>query len=182
MKSISLLLYYVFFRHLPSTYFPMGRLFNWLRVSCLKRIIVVGKNNVIQSGFRFGLKDTVKIGNNCQINEDVYIQSAVIGDHVLIAQHVALLAVTHNFENLDMPILEQGSTKPNPVVVEDKVWIGRNVIVMPGIRLGKGSIIGAGAVVTKSVPAYAIVGGVPAKVLKYRNGAYAPPAGDHVSG
>ncbi|WP_374754826.1 DapH/DapD/GlmU-related protein [Dyadobacter psychrophilus] len=68
-----------------------------------------------------------------------------------------------------MPIILQGSTKPNPVRLEDDVWIGRNVILMPGIVIGKGAIIGAGAVVTKDVPQYAIMGGVPAKLIRYRN-------------
>ena len=169
MKPFFLLLYFMFFKQLPSSYFPMGTLFNWLRVSCLRRIIPIGTNVIIQTGFRFGMKDVVKIGNNCQINEHVYIQSAIIGDDVLIAQHVALLAVTHNHEDINVPISAQGSTAPDPVIVENQVWIGRNVIVMPGIRLGKGSIIGAGAVVTKSVPPFAIMGGVPAKIIRYRN-------------
>jgi len=109
------------------------------------------------------------IGKHCQVNEDVYIQSAIIGDYVMIAQHVAILAVTHNFDRIDVPIILQGSTKVKPVIINDDVWIGRNVVIMPGITIGKGVIVGAGAVVTKDIPDYAIVGGVPAKLLRYRN-------------
>ncbi|RYE29894.1 MAG: acyltransferase [Sphingobacteriales bacterium] len=112
----------------------------------------------------------MKIGNYCEVNENVYIQSAIIGDHVLIAPNVALLSVTHNYDDLELPILEQGFTEPRPVIIEDKVWIGRNVIVMPGIKLGKGCIVGAGAVVTKDVDPFTIVGGIPAKMLKFRPG------------
>lgn len=168
MRKILLLLYYLIFKNLPSSYFPMGKLFNFLRVATLKKIIVMGENNTVQSGFRFGMRDVIVIGNNCQINEDVYIQSARIGDYVLIAQNVSILAVTHNFESLDIPVMLQGSTPPQPVIIEDNVWLGRNVIVMPGIVIEKGAIVGAGAVVTKNVPANAIVGGVPAKIIRYR--------------
>lgn len=169
MKRILLFSYFLIFRNLPSSYFPMGRLFNSLRVGVLRKLVTVGKNNVIQKGFRFGMKDILTIGDNCQINEDVYIQSAIIGNYVLIAQNVSLLAVTHKFDSIDVPVIMQGSTKPDPVIIEDDVWIGRNVVVMPGIRLGKGSIVGTGAVVTKNVSPYAIVGGVPAKIIRYRN-------------
>ncbi|RYZ99536.1 MAG: acyltransferase [Sphingobacteriaceae bacterium] len=169
MRKIFLLLYYVLIRNLPSSYFPMGKVFNALRVGILKKIIKVGAGNTIQTGFRFGMKDVVIIGDNCQINEDVYIQSARIGNYVLIAQNVAILAVTHNFDRLDIPIIQQGSTKPDPVTIEDDVWIGRNVIVLPGVTIGKGAIIGASAVVTKDVAPNAIVGGVPAKLIRYRS-------------
>jgi maltose O-acetyltransferase len=167
-KNLLLILYYAFLRFLPASYYPLGRLFNKLRVAGLRGIIGIGKKTIIQPGFRFGLKNSVQIGNHCQINEDVYIQSATIGNYVLIAQKVALLAVTHKFGNMEVPIVLQGSTDVNPVIVEDDVWIGRNVVVMPGIRIAKGAIVGAGAVVTKDIPAYAIAGGVPAKVIRFR--------------
>ena len=63
----------------------------------------------------------------------------------------------------------QGSTEPQKVTIESDVWIGARVIILPGVTIGKGAILAAGAVVTKDVPDYAVVGGVPAKVLKYRN-------------
>lgn len=168
MRKIWLLVYYCFIKQLPSNYFPLGNFFNFLRVGTIKKLVTVGKSTVIQTGFRFGMKDVIKIGSNCQINEDVYIQSAIIGDYVLIAQRVAILAVTHNFSSKEIPIIQQGSAKADPVIIEDNVWISRNVVVMPGIRLGTGSIVGAGAVVTKDVPPYAIVGGVPAKIIRFR--------------
>jgi acetyltransferase-like isoleucine patch superfamily enzyme len=168
MRNFFLIIYYLIAKHLPSNYFPMGAFFNSLRIFILKNIISIGNKTVIQSGFRFGLKETLIIGSNCEINENVYIQSAVIGNFVLIAQNVSLLATTHNFRKKDVPIIQQGFTKNNPVIVEDDVWIGRNVIVLPGIRLGKGAIVGAGAVVTKDVSSYSIVGGIPAKIIGER--------------
>ena len=168
-KKLLLFLYYCFIRFLPSSYFPFGRYFNAIRVFVLKGLMQIGKNTFVQSGFRFGMKEMIIIGNDCQINENVYIQSAVIGNYVLIAQNVAILAVTHNFLSISIPIIEQGATLVNPVIIEDDVWIGRNVIIMPGITIKNGAIVGAGAVVTKDVAAYAIVGGVPAKIIRFRN-------------
>lgn len=168
MKKLSLLIFYLFARHLPATYFPLGKLFNSIRVSVLRRIFSIGDHTVIQPGFRFGMKGSLKIGKHCQVNEDVYIQSAEIGDYVLIAQRVAILSVTHRMDRTDMYIKMQGSTESRAVIIEDDVWLGRNVVVMPGIRIGTGAVVGAGAVVTKDVPPYAIVGGVPAKLIRYR--------------
>lgn len=168
MRKLSLLLFYLFARHLPATYFPLGKFFNAIRIGLLRNIFSVGEQTVIQTGFRFGMKGVLKIGKHCQINEDVYIQSAEIGDYVLIAQRVAILSVTHRMDRLDVSIKMQGATDSEPVKIESDVWIGRNAVIMPGIRIGKGAVVGAGAVVTKDVPAYAIVGGVPAKIIKYR--------------
>jgi acetyltransferase-like isoleucine patch superfamily enzyme len=168
MKYIFLILYYGIAKRLPDDYFPLGRVFNYIRVILLKKIIKVGSDTVIQSGFQFGLKETLVIGNHCKINQNVYIQSAVVGNYVLIAQNVSLLGNTHIFSNREIPIIQQGFTAVTPVIIEDDVWIGRNATVLPGIRLGKGAIIGAGAVVTKNVDPYTIVGGVPAKIINKR--------------
>ncbi len=111
----------------------------------------------------------ITIGRNCRINENVFIQQATIGNNVLIAPNVAILSVSHNHENLEIPIVDQGDTAPNPPTIEDGVWLGRNVVVMPGIIIGEGAIVGAGAVVTKNVEPYTVVGGVPAKFIKSRN-------------
>lgn len=168
MKNIYLFAYYILASHLPSSYFPLGRIFNDFRVGVLKKLVKIGSANVIQQNFRFGNKGVLQIGNNCRINENVYIQSAVIGNNVLIAPNVAILASSHNFERTDIPIVEQGDTEIKTVIVEDNVWLGRNVIVMPGITIGSGAIVGAGSVVTKDISPYSIVAGVPARLIRKR--------------
>lgn len=168
MKKLFLLLYFLIGKHLPSSYYPMGKFFNWIRVSLLKKSITIGDKTLVQTGFRFGLKGKIIIGKECRINENVYIQSAIIGNYVLLAPNVAILASSHIYTDKTIPIIQQGDTTICPVIIEDDVWIGRNAIIMPGIRIGKGAIIGAGAVVTKNIPSEAIAGGVPAIVLKYR--------------
>jgi acetyltransferase-like isoleucine patch superfamily enzyme len=168
-KKICLLIYYIIAIRLPNSYFPFGHFFCSFRVFILRGIIPIGKNTRIERRFSFGMKDDIQIGHHSQINEDVYIQSAIIGNYVLIAQRVTILSVTHKFDSIEIPIIKQGSTQAQPVIIEDDVWIGRNVVIMPGVKLGKSSIIGTGAIVTKDVPQYAIVVGVPAKVIRYRN-------------
>ncbi len=69
----------------------------------------------------------------------------------------------------DIPISLQGYRPERAVTISDDVWIGRNAVVLPGVTIGRGAIVGAGAVVTHSVPDYAIVAGVPAKILRFRN-------------
>jgi maltose O-acetyltransferase len=100
---------------------------------------------------------------------------AFIGNDVLIAPNVAIMRGQKIFSRTDIPMIEQGGSgeasvvKPSQIArIQDDVWIGRNAIIMEGLEIGKGAIIGAGAVVTKSVPPYAIVGGVPAKIIKFR--------------
>lgn len=111
----------------------------------------------------------IKIGPNCQINENVFLQGGIIGSNVMIAPNVAILNKSHKFQAINIPMVKQGNTIEKNPIIQDDVWIGRNAIILPGIIIGRGSIIGAGAVVTKNVEAYTIVGGVPAKILKRRN-------------
>lgn len=104
--------------------------------------------------------DHTRIGLHCTI-----IGPVTIGNHVNLAQSITVTALNHNFEDQQQRIDEQGiSTKP--VVIGDDVWIGANAVILPGVTVGSHSVIAAGAVVTKDVPAHTLVAGVPAKVVK----------------
>ena len=74
----------------------------------------------------------------------------------------------HKFEDADKFIIDQGYKEEQNVLIGDDVWIGRRVMIMPGSRIGNGCVVAAGAIVTKNIPDYAVVGGVPAKIIKYR--------------
>ena len=107
--------------------------------------------------------DNSGVGIRCEVNGPV-----TIGANVMMGPEVVIYTQTHKYDRTDIPMCEQGSTEPCEVVIEDDVWLGRRAIIMPGVRIGKGSIIGAGAVVTKDVPPYSVVGGVPARVIRTR--------------
>lgn len=114
----------------------------------------------------------ISIGNNFSMNYNSCLNSAeggeiIIGENVLIAQNVVLRASDHNFENTEIPINKQGHINGR-IIIEDNCWIAANAVITSNVTIGAHSIVGAGAVVTKNVEQYSIVGGVPAKLIKKR--------------
>jgi len=113
----------------------------------------------------------VSVGDNCYIGTGAqfYPWNAPItlGNNVLIAAGVRMITRKHGFAEIDHPMGAQGYTNA-PIVVEDDVWIGFGTVVLPGVTIGRGSIVGAGAVVTRDVEPYSIVGGVPARLIRRR--------------
>ena len=169
MKRIYLIVYYMIISKLPNSRFC--KVFNTIRVWYVSKILKIMRYNsksFIENRIFISDAKNVSIGIECQINENVFIQGAKIGDHVMIAPNTVILTSTHNFSRTDIPMIHQGATKEIFSTIEDDVWIGRNVVIMPGIRIGKGSIIAAGAIVTKDVEEYSIIGGVPAKLIRKR--------------
>ena len=113
---------------------------------------------------RVSLGDYSGIGVNARING-----TCTIGHHVMMGVDVVVITRNHAFGRTDIPMMDQGFEEEQPVVIEDDVWIGDRVMILPGVTVGHGSILAAGAVVTHDVPAFSIVGGVPARVIKMRN-------------
>lgn len=113
----------------------------------------------------------IEIGNNSFIGSYSVIganELVKIGANVMIAQAVSIRDTDHAFSDLTIPMIEQGISTA-PVIIEDDVWVGYGAVITKGVRIGKGSIIAANAVVTKDVEPYSIMGGVPARLLKKRN-------------
>ena len=127
----------------------------------------------VQIGWSFAPMNpqNIVIGDNVFISHHVnltaHTSKITIKNNVLIGEFTTITTTNHKFDRLDIPINQQGYTV-HPVMIEDDVWIGAHVVILSGVTIGKGVIVGAGAVVTKDIPAYAIVGGVPAKTIKYR--------------
>ena len=110
----------------------------------------------------------VRMGRNCSINPMAYLQGEIsLGNDVRIAPKANLIAENHAHQDIFLPITAQGLTAQG-ISVEDDVWIGAQAIVLDGVHIGAHSIVAAGAVVTKDVPEYTIVGGNPARILKNR--------------
>jgi acetyltransferase-like isoleucine patch superfamily enzyme len=111
----------------------------------------------------------IKIGNNVSIGGNLIIgcvDSVVIEDDVLIADRVFISDHIHDYENVKIPIINQKLKSKGGVLIKRGSFIGVNSVIMPGVIVGKNSVIGASSVVTKSVPDYSIVAGIPAKIIK----------------
>ena len=167
IKHLFAKLLYAFARHLPESYkLNIGQ--KNLRAFCAKILLAkCGKNINIEKNADFAysveLGDNSGLGINCRISG-----KTLIGNNVMMGPNVSVFTKNHSFDLVDIPMNLQGMSEEKPVVIEDDVWIGANVIILPGVIISKGAIVGAGAVVTKNVPEYAIVGGNPAVVKKYR--------------
>ena len=156
-------------QNLPDNMFPGGTIFSKVRCLLIKHFLKeFGEENRVGSDVYFGGGEDVEIGSFCQINKGSNLVNVLVGNYVMIAPDVIFLFQTHDTDKIDTPMACQGKTVHKQSIIEDDVWIGQRAIIMPGLKIGKGSIVGAGAVVTRDVPPYAVVGGVPAKVIKYR--------------
>jgi maltose O-acetyltransferase len=166
---IGKVIYNIFAKHLPASYSKINLSSRYIRAFCGKLILSkCGQNVNIERGATFSSK--VELGNNSGIGINASIAGkTIIGDHVMMGPDCAIYNRNHDFTRLDIPMNEQGYSEEKIVVIGDDVWIGGRVTILPGIRIGKGSIIAAGAVVVKDVPDYAVVGGNPSRILKYRN-------------
>lgn len=169
MKKIKLLLYYLVISKLPHS--RLLNLSNRLRCWYLSNILNIldkSRDNYFEPNVYFGSGENISIGAHSHINENVFIQGAKIGSFVMIAPFVSILTKSHQFSRTDIPMIFQGESQEDIPIIENNVWIGRNAIIMPGVHIGEGSIIAAGAVVTKNVAPYSIVGGIPASVIRMR--------------
>ena len=147
-------------------------LFNKIRCWYVTKIMGVmnpHSQNYFEENVYLGSPKAVTIGEHCHINENVFIQGAVIGNKVMIAPNVSILHNSHNHNRTDVAMIEQGVTTNNPPIIEDDVWLARNVIVLPGVTIKKGTIVAVGAIVNKDTEAYSVYGGIPAKKIKSRN-------------
>lgn len=141
----------------------------------------IGPNFTIGKGAEIGLKTHVKIGNNFIMGDFCTIAAGdslpiYIGTNVSIAKNSYIRTANHQTKDINTPINQQGHTYQTilfqsseySIVIEDDVWIGANAIILSGAHIGRGSVIGAGAVVSSFVPDFSIALGNPARVISKR--------------
>lgn len=133
-------------------------------------IVSLGDHVTFYPGVSIRGYGKLTIGNRSSINSDVIFGltcDLTIGQNVLVADRVSFRTADHEFSDLGRPIVDQGERR-GEIVIEDDVWLGANVTVLRGVRIGRGAIVGANAVVTRDVAEYSVVGGVPAKMIRDR--------------
>ena len=149
----------------------------------------IGINVIFDEHVEILQPEFISIGDNVRFYHGVYLQAdggeivigskshfapysvlygpLEIGEGCCVSAHTVFASVGHQYDDPAIPFASRSGIKKK-IVIEDNVWIGANAVIIQGVRVGAGSIIGAGAVVTKDVEPYSVMGGVPARLLKRR--------------
>ncbi|HSA83690.1 MAG TPA: acyltransferase, partial [Patescibacteria group bacterium] len=127
-----------------------------------QRLGSYGKNSLFITFSKFFVPHNIHIGNNVFINQQCILvgeEKITIGNNVSLGFRTML--ITSNYEMYFDPRIQKRMRHNEPIVIEDNVWIASGAIILPGVTIGEGSVVGAGAVVTKNVPKFTLVGEVP---------------------
>lgn len=166
---------------------PRFRFLNWLKSLYLSTVFGarIGRRVVYYSGVWIFPGRNLVVGDDVDFAKDVIVTTSggvTIGHRVLIGYRAQILSSNHRIPPEPQRIIEAGH-EHHPVTIRDDVWIGANCMILPGVTIHEGAVVAAGSVVTKDVPPYTIVGGVPAKVIRTREqpppqvaAAFEPPA------
>jgi acetyltransferase-like isoleucine patch superfamily enzyme len=184
MRHINKLMYFIHI--LTKNPWDLFRLFN-VGITTIKfRYLIrcVGKGTIVEPNLRIINSANVLIGNHCLLKENIYLRAGTEGK-VVIKDRAAINSFCQIYGHGDVEIGEGTEIGPGvlitttdhdyhdelrtrfkPVLIGRNVWIGANVTILPGIKIGDNAVIGAGAVVTKDIPSYSVAVGIPAKVIK----------------
>lgn len=168
IKKLTFLVYLLFFRNTPEDYRPYALFFPAMRSFLVRSYLQkCGRNPRVKNCAEISPNATVgdfsELGTRCMVQANVHL-----GSNVIMGPDVKIYSRNHRFDRLDIPIKDQGKNYFETHIGND-VWIGANVVITAGCRIGNHVVVAAGAVVTRDIPDFAIVGGVPAKVLRFRN-------------
>ena len=134
-----------------------------ISISVLWHFLTIEKGAWFGRGTRLRIGDNSGLGVNC-----VVPNGSIIGNDVMMGPNCYIHSQNHAFDRIDIPMIQQGFKECKPIIIEDDVWIGRDVTIMVGRHVSKGSIIAACSVLTKDFPEYSIIGGNPAQLIKKR--------------
>lgn len=149
---------------------------HYIRYSCIRAGLLLWRPKVvfrgpaiIGSGTFFGKDRDISIGRNFFCGRMCHLSChAEIGDDVMFASFVGLVGGDHKIDYINTLLNKSGRDVIKKIVIESNVWVGHGAIIMNGVRIGSGSVVGAGAVVTKNVEKNSIVGGNPASYIRHR--------------
>lgn len=169
--TTKILLYGIYSYFINISYLLMELLPPFVRNLLFKLIFKkMGKNCLIDYKTYFRYPSRISVGNHVTINRECALYASYmvenveikIGNNVALSPHVRIFTATHDYSTLGL------DDTAASVIIEDYAWIGGGAIILPGVTIGEGSVIGAGAVVSKNVPPYSVAVGNPARVIKAR--------------
>jgi len=166
-RKIRAVVYRPLFKHAGSFSIDAG-----VYIKGFKNIELKNHTNIGRDVYLYAHDEgTLSIGENVSISAGTMINAAfgtiILGDDVLIGPKGVMRAANHRMDDMEKPINQQGHLR-GEIIIEKNVWLGANVTILPNVILASGTVVGAGAVVTKNSTTNTIIGGVPAKLIKYR--------------
>lgn len=168
-NKFSYVMYNYFLKFLSSYTIPIsGKICNFVKNFVCKGFVEF-RGNQVNIGKSVDISFGVSVGNNVGFGDYSKIgKDTFFGSDIMMGPDCYIYSVNHKKDRTDIPMTKQGNDDVKPVVIEDDVWIGARVIIIPGVKIGRGSVIGAGSIVTKDVPEYCIVAGNPARIVRRR--------------
>lgn len=175
-RMIGAVLYYGLAKHLPPSWSGLKLGQTALRRLCGRLMLAeCGKDVNIEQGAVFSPKVRLADRSGIGVNARIY-GACSIGRCVMMGEGVTIITRNHRTARTDISMMDQGFEPEQPVTIDDDVWIGDRVIILPGVHVGRGSILAAGAVITHDVPPYTLAAGVPARVIRKREGEACVPS------
>ena len=169
-QLLCLTIYYSIAQYLPVSYALGGKIWKSIRFHLVRGIFKhCGSNVNVERKAHFGAGTDIQLGDNSGLGVNCQIPNGtIIGNDVMIGENLFIVRHNHVHDRIDIPMNRQGLEPVKNVIIDDDVWIGRNVTILPGIHVKQGTIIGTCCVLTKNFEPYSVVGGVPGKLLKSR--------------
>jgi maltose O-acetyltransferase len=169
-RGLALTAYYLLAQRLPERTRPGGELGRRLRAACCRALFAEAGGWInVEPHVDFGNGRHVRLGEGSSIGRDSHLSGLIAGPAVMIGPELLTIPQDHPLSADGKRWLGDGAGEFRPPEVGEGTWIGARVILLPGVKIGRYCVIGAGAVVTRDVPDYAVAGGVPARVIRYWN-------------